>query len=357
MKAVYKETEGAYTACLTERPVPTLTKQDNVLIRVHACTTCGLDMHIWQGKLRDCRPPIIMGHEFVGTIVKAVGESLGFSVGERVICQPHLYACGHCEVCRLGYPQFCRSRRSLGIQRDGALAEYIAVPARYLHRVPDNLPDEFACLAEPFTISVSDVLVHADLTPGESVLIIGAGQVAQLALVAARCGGASRIFLSGAETDASLRLPAAAALGAVLWSSTAAGAIRWKPYCGPPMAAVWIWAVEASGSPAGIAAGIKALRPGGRMAVLGATKQPSVPIPWDAALRKAVTLQFNMMSDYTHMDRALALLAAFPGDLSPLITHRHPLRNGRTLPSCGTSRASRDLSPSAEFCCSYAHLE
>ncbi len=188
MKAVYKETEGAYTACLTERPVPTLTKQDNVLIRVHACTTCGLDMHIWQGKLRDCRPPIIMGHEFVGTIVKAVGESLGFSVGERVICQPHLYACGHCEVCRLGYPQFCRSRRSLGIQRDGALAEYIAVPARYLHRVPDNLPDEFACLAEPFTISVSDVLVHADLTPGESVLIIGAGQVAQLALVAARCG-------------------------------------------------------------------------------------------------------------------------------------------------------------------------
>ena len=92
MKAVYKETEGAYTACLTERPVPTLTKQDNVLIRVHACTTCGLDMHIWQGKLRDCRPPIIMGHEFVGTIVKAVGESLGFSVGERVICQPHLYA-------------------------------------------------------------------------------------------------------------------------------------------------------------------------------------------------------------------------------------------------------------------------
>lgn len=98
MKAVYKETEGAYTACLTERPVPTLTKQDNVLIRVHACTTCGLDMHIWQGKLRDCRPPIIMGHEFVGTIVKAVGESLGFSVGERVICQPHLYACGHCEV-------------------------------------------------------------------------------------------------------------------------------------------------------------------------------------------------------------------------------------------------------------------
>ena len=126
MKAVYKETEGAYTACLTERPVPTLTKQDNVLIRVHACTTCGLDMHIWQGKLRDCRPPIIMGHEFVGTIVKAAGESLGFSVGERVICQPHLYACGHCEVCRLGYPQFCRSRRSLGIQRDGALAEYIA---------------------------------------------------------------------------------------------------------------------------------------------------------------------------------------------------------------------------------------
>ena len=216
MKAVYKETEGAYTACLTERPVPTLTKQDNVLIRVHACTTCGLDMHIWQGKLRDCRPPIIMGHEFVGTIVKAVGESLGFSVGERVICQPHLYACGHCEVCRLGSPQFCRSRRSLGIQRDGALAEYIAVPARYLHRVPDNLPDEFACLAEPFTISVSDVLVHADLSPGESVLIIGAGQVAQLALVAARCGGASRIFLSGAETDASLRLPAAAALGADL---------------------------------------------------------------------------------------------------------------------------------------------
>ncbi len=324
MKAVYKETEGAYTARLTERPIPALTEQDNVLIRVRACTTCGLDMHIWQGKLRDCRPPIIMGHEFVGTIVETVGESLGFSVGERVICQPHLYACGHCEACRLGYPQFCRGRRSLGIQRDGALAEYVAVPARYLHRVPDNLPDEFSCLAEPFTISVSDVLVHADLTPGESVLIIGAGQVAQLALVAARCGGASRVFLSGVEADASLRLPAAAALGADLVINSSRGdpveaILRATHGRGVDLV------VEASGSPAGIAAGIKALRPGGRMAVLGATKQPSVLIPWDAALRKAVTLQFNMMSDYTHMERALALLAAFPGDLSPLITHRRPL--------------------------------
>ena len=117
-------------------------------------------------------------------------------------------------------------------------------------------------------------------------------------------------------------------------------------------------AVEASGSPAGIAAGIKALRPGGRMAVLGATKQPSVPIPWDAALRKAVTLQFNMMSDYTHMDRALALLAAFPGIFLRSSPIAIPWRNGSSaLPSCGTSRASRDLSPSVEFCCSYAHLE
>lgn len=324
MKAVYKETEGAYTSRLTERPVPTLTEQDNVLVRVHACTTCGLDMHIWQGKLRECRPPVIMGHEFVGTIAKIQGDSLGFSVGERVVCQPHLYACGSCDACHSGYPQFCRCRRTLGIHRDGAMAEYVAVPARYLHRVPASLPDEFACLSEPFTISVSDVLGRAALAPGETVFITGAGQVALLALVAARCGGASRIFLSGVEADAALRLPAAAALGADLVINSSRGDAAEAVLNATHGRGVDV-VVEASGAPAGITAGIRALRPGGRMAVIGATKQPQISIPWDIALGKAVTLCFNMMSNYAQMDWALALLADFPDDLSALITHRRPL--------------------------------
>lgn len=326
MKAVYKETEGAFTARLTERQIPALTERDNVLIRVHACATCGLDMHIWQGKLRDFRPPVIMGHEFVGTIAEIKGDGAGFAAGERVVCQPHLYACGRCEVCSLGYPQFCRSRRTLGIQRDGAMAEYIAVPAGYLHRVPASLPDEIACLSEPFTISVSDVLDRAGLAPGETVFITGAGQVALLALVAARCGGASRIFLSGVESDAALRLPAAAELGADLVINSSRGDAAEAVLNATHGRGVDM-VVEASGAPEGISAGIRALRPGGRMTVLGATKRPAAAVPWDMALGKAVTFCFNMMSDYTGMDRALALLAAFPDDLSPLITHRCLLKD------------------------------
>lgn len=325
MRALYKKGPGADASELLDRPIPQVDALDNVRVKVSACAVCGMDVHILHGKFK-CAPPFVMGHEFVGR-VETVGPGVTeLKVGDRVVAQPHLYACGHCEMCRLGFPQYCAEKRSLGIERDGAMAEYVALPERYLHRVPDSIPDELCCLLEPMTILVSDVIVYSKLRPGESVLIVGAGQIAQLAVVAAVAAGAGQVIVSGVAGDAEVRLPAARALGAdaVLNSMEEDVAERVLELTGGRGVDL---VVEASGAEAGINAGLAALRTGGRMCVLGGTKRDSVQVHWDAALRKMLRVDFHMMSDYQYMDRAIEIFAHPPRDLSPLVTHVAPLED------------------------------
>ncbi len=177
MKTLYKYAPGARTSRLAERPVPELTPLDNVRVRVNDCAVCGMDLHIYSGKFA-CDPPFVMGHEFVGVVESVFPGVTSVAPGDRVVAQPHLYACGQCQTCRDGFPQYCRDKRSLGINRDGAMAEYVVLPERYLHKIPDSIPNPIACLLEPMTILVSDVVVYSGLKPGDTVVIAGAGQVA-----------------------------------------------------------------------------------------------------------------------------------------------------------------------------------
>ena len=312
MKALYKYAPGPDASRLEDRSIPELTPLDNVRVKVSACSVCGMDVHISHGKF-PCDPPFIMGHEFVG-IVESVGPGVtSVAPGDRVVAQPHLYACGHCPVCKDGFPQYCKDKRSLGINRDGAMAEYVALPDQYLHKIPDSIPDNLACLLEPMTILVSDVIVYPDLQPGETVVIIGAGQIAQLAVVAAKAGGAGRVIIAGVTHDKEMRLPTALSLGAdvAVDSQTEDLVARVMELTGGRGADL---VVEASGSEAGINNAIACLRVGGRMTILGGTKRDSIAVNWDAALKKMLTLQFHMMSDYKYMDKSIEIFASYPWD-------------------------------------------
>ncbi|MCI8817487.1 MAG: alcohol dehydrogenase catalytic domain-containing protein [Angelakisella sp.] len=329
MKALYKYAPGGGTSRLEDRPIPQITPLDNVRVRVSACAVCGMDIHIYHGKFA-CDPPFVMGHEFVGRVESVEPEVTSVAPGDRVVAQPHLYACGSCQSCRDGFPQYCPQKRSLGINRDGAMAEYVVLPDRYLHKVPDAIPDPLACLLEPMTILVGDVIAYSGLQPGDTVVITGAGQVAQLALIAAKAGGAGRVVMGGVTSDRTLRFPAALALGAdaVVDSNTedlSALVMKLTDGRGADLA------IEASGSEAGINNAISCLRTGGRLTVLGLTRRDSVAVQWDTALRKMLTVRYHMMSNYRMMERSIEIFATYPRDLSPLVTHTMPLEEWKRM--------------------------
>jgi L-iditol 2-dehydrogenase len=131
---------------------------DEVLIKIEAAGICGSDVHFYDGSLTHCIPPVILGHEFSGQVVE-VGERVrGYSVGDRVVSEPHKGGCGLCRFCQTGQLEVCADKRAIGYKIDGAFAPYIAMPEASLHRIPDHLAYEHAALAEPLAVVVKGVL-------------------------------------------------------------------------------------------------------------------------------------------------------------------------------------------------------
>lgn len=315
MKALYKAGRGKESVSLQERPLPTVNETDNVLIRVRACAICGMDHQIYNDRF-PCTPPFIMGHEFVGTVEQVLG-SASVAPGDRVICEPHMYACGVCDACRSGLPQLCDSRRSVGIQRDGAMAPYIAVPSRYLHKVPDSIPDKLACLLEPFCLLVDNLGIPVQEEHAKTVVVIGGGLVGQFGVIAAKGCGAEQVILCC--THPSFRSEIGQELGAspVLYSQCddiAARVLEMTDGVGADIV------LEASGSESGINAAFAMVKKGGLISVMGGTKRDSVALNWDVCLRKAVRVHFHMMGNFAHMDKAIDIFAHPYTDLTPIVT-------------------------------------
>lgn len=328
MKALYKYGPGEKEIELRDLPIPAIMHDDDVLIKVAKVALCGMDVHIYHGNF-PCSPPFIMGHEFVGSVEKAGPAVSRLKPGDRVVAQPHHDACGICHACRSGLPQCCRQRRSLGISKDGAMAEYIVVQDRYLHLVPDSVSDSIAAIVEPLSMIVDD-LACVGLAENDTVAIIGAGQIAQLAVVAANAAKASLIVVLGAARDVPTHFPAAKALGAdctlTLGLDDAEAEIgRLTDGRGVDLV------VEASGSEQGIDAAIRIARIGGKLSLLGLSRKDHVPAAWDSMLKKRLTLHFNWMSDYSAMDETIALCANPPCSLDPLITRVAPLEAWRSV--------------------------
>lgn len=178
--------EGPRTMNIREVPIPEL-KPGEVLIRVKRAGICGSELGGYLGHNSLRKPPLIMGHEFSG-VIEQVGELVGdYQVGERVTANP-LITCGTCRYCRNGESQLCGSRNLLGAHRPGAFAQFVAVPARNVYRLKDQLTFEEGALAEPFACAIH-VCRLLQLTPTDRVLIYGAGPIGLFALQAAKVYG------------------------------------------------------------------------------------------------------------------------------------------------------------------------
>jgi L-iditol 2-dehydrogenase len=181
---------------LTDLPQPEIGAND-VLVRVRACGICGSDVHGMDGSTGRRIPPIVMGHEAAGTI-EAVGRDVkAWKTGDRVTFDSTV-SCGKCHFCRRGDINLCDNRQVLGVscgdyRRNGAFAEYVAVPQNILYRLPEGLPFEHAAMIEAVSIAVHAVNLTAHEL-GDTAVVVGSGMIGQLTVQAAKVAGFGRVF-------------------------------------------------------------------------------------------------------------------------------------------------------------------
>jgi L-iditol 2-dehydrogenase len=295
-----------------------------VLIRVAACGICGSDVHGYDGSSGRRIPPIVMGHEAAGTIA-ALGKGItGFAAGDRVAFDSTVF-CGSCAPCRRGEVNLCDNRQVLGVscsdyRRAGAFAEYVAVPAHIVYRLPDSLSFAEAAMLEAIAVAVHAVSL-AKISAGSSTLVVGAGMIGLLIVQVLRAPGCSRVFVT--DVDAS-RLRLAQTLGATAALSAETDAVlqilRLTEGAGVDVA------IEAVGATETVTASIESVRKGGTVILVG-NISPQITIPLQNVVTRQIRLQGSCASAGEY-PRAMDLLASGAVQVKPLITAIAPLAEG-----------------------------
>jgi threonine dehydrogenase-like Zn-dependent dehydrogenase len=266
-------------------PEPAAPGPGELLIKVSKAALCGTDSAEWDHGPLLARPPVILGHEFTGTVVAAGPDVMGaepggFAPGSRVVSGAGI-SCGTCAWCIAGRTNLCASYQTLGLHRDGGLAEYVLSPASICRAVPDELDDVGAAMAQPLAVALHAAR-RGKVGPGRSCVVIGAGGIGAFIVAAAAALGAGPLV---AVDIADGRLATAGELGA----THLVNAERGDPVqavlaaVGPDGAHV---VIEASGAPASPAAALEMLRRGGDVVIVGLQAQPFVINLFDVATRE-----------------------------------------------------------------------
>ena len=300
---------------MTEADIPKVGHND-LLIKIHKTAICGTDMHIynWDDWSQNTIPvPMIVGHEYVGTVVDMGQEVRGFKEGDRVSGEGHI-TCGHCRNCRAGRRHLCRNTSGVGVNRQGAFAEYLVIPAFNAFKIPDNISDELASIFDPFGNAVHTALSF-DLV-GEDVLITGAGPIGIMAAAVAKHAGARHVVITDVNE---YRLDLAMKMGA----SRAVNVT--KDNLGDVMTALGMTegfdvGLEMSGVPAALNDMLAKLNNGGKLAMLGIPPQ-NVAIDWNQVIFKGLTIKGIYGREMFETWYKMASLIQGGLDLSPIITH------------------------------------
>jgi threonine 3-dehydrogenase len=320
MKALRK-TRPARGLSLDAAPVPTIGPAD-VLVRVRAASICGTDLHIYgwdrwsQGRIK---PPVTLGHEFCGVVEKVGEEVTAVKPGDFVSAEMHVN-CGHCRQCRLGESHICRNLRIIGIDQDGAFAEFVKIPASNIWKLDPEIPERYAAILDPLGNAVHAAL--AGPIAGQTVLVTGCGPIGLMAIAVAKACGSSTVFATEVNEQ---RRAMAKKMGADLALNPAAedSVARVLGETGGTGADVLL---EMSGNPAAIQQGFKSLRAGGRASLLGIPTE-SVPLDLvnDVIFKGATVLGIYGRRMYQTWVQMTALLKAGRLGLDPLFGEREPL--------------------------------
>jgi threonine 3-dehydrogenase len=322
MRALVKESAGPGIV-LRDVPVPAYGPSE-VLIKVHHAGVCGTDLHIWEWDSwasNRLKPPVIVGHEFAGEItgLGAEASSAGLlAEGDLVTAEGHV-VCGHCLQCRLGAAHLCLRTRIIGVDRDGAFAEYIVMPASNVIKL-DGIPTEIGAIMDPIGNAVHTVL-EAEV-PGSTVLVLGCGPIGCFAVGVARAAGASLVIASDFNAR---RLELARAMGAHVTlnpgQDDVVARVR-ELTSGDGVDLV----CEMSGHPSGHAQAFAACRLGGRVNLLGTpSRTTEVDFARDVIFKGLTLYGVTGRKMYQTWHQMLRFLRGGQLNPKPVITHRFPL--------------------------------
>ena len=286
MKSLLLEEYGKFAIVDVPRPEP---GEQEVLLRVAACGICGSDVHGYDGFSGRRIPPLIMGHEAAGMIV-AVGSGVtAYKPGDRVTFDSTVY-CGHCIYCRRGEMNLCDRREVIGVscgeyRRDGAFAEYIAVPERILYRLPNKMSFPEAAMLEATSVALHAVKVSG-VKQGDTVLVVGAGMIGLLTMQALRAAGMGRVMIADIDetrltlgellgADEALRGTGEEIAKAVLAQTGGVGADA---------------VFDAVGRAKTVAESIESVRKGGTVTLIG-NIEPEVGLPLQKVVSRQIKIQ------------------------------------------------------------------
>ena len=295
---------------IRELPKPDIGEED-VLLEVANVGVCGSDLHQWTADHSwPVNYPVVLGHEFGGHIVALGKRVSGWQEGDRVVSETAAVIDPNNPMSRQGLYNLDPTRKGFGYGVNGAMTRYVSVPARCLHRVPEGLAFEQACLTEPCSVAYNAMVGNTRLKPGDRVIVIGPGTIGILCAAVARLCGAE-VAIVGLETDRN-RLDIARKYG-----------------CEPIIRDAKEWAMErdglgadvvvdAAGASATLQSAMQWVRPNGQITKVGWGPQP-LQFSLDPIVQKNVTLQGSFSHNWPVWERVLALLAGGQLDVKPII--------------------------------------
>ncbi|MET8576605.1 L-threonine 3-dehydrogenase [Streptomyces sp. NPDC005012] len=320
MKALVKE-KAEPGLRLMDVPEPAIGPGD-VLIKVLRTGICGTDLHIraWDGWAQQAiRTPLVVGHEFVGEVVETGRDVVDVRPGDRVSGEGHL-VCGKCRNCLAGRRHLCRATVGLGVGRDGAFAEYVALPAAnvWVHRVPVDL--DVAAIFDPFGNAVHTALSFPLVN--EDVLITGAGPIGLMAAAVAKHAGARNVVVTDVSDE---RLELARKIGADLALNVARTTVAdGQRELG--LREGFDIGLEMSGQAAALREMVANMTHGGRIAMLGLPSE-EFPVDWSRIVTSMLTIKGIYGREMFETWYAMSVLLENGLDLAPVITGRYDHRD------------------------------
>jgi threonine 3-dehydrogenase len=302
---------------MTDAPKPVVGPND-VMIRIRKTAICGTDMHIfnWDDWAQKTIPvPMTVGHEYVGTVEAMGGEVRGLKIGQRVSGEGHI-VCGHCRNCRAGRRHLCRNTVGVGVNRPGAFADYLVIPAVNAFPIPDDIPDEIAAILDPFG-NAAHTALSFDLV-GEDVLITGAGPIGIMAAAIARHIGARYIVITDVND---YRLDLARRMGATRAINVGKTKLR-DVMSELGMTEGFDVGLEMSGVPDAFRSMLDCMNHGGKVALLG-IPPAQMAIDWNQVIFKGLEIKGIYGREMFETWYKMVAMLQSGLDLTPMITHHY----------------------------------
>ncbi len=301
---------------LREVPKPAI-GGDDVLVEVVAVSVCGSDLHQWTSSHSwPVNYPVVLGHEFGGKVVEVGSNISNWKIGDRVVSETAAIIDHNSPMTRIGRYNLDPTRKGFGYGVNGAMTKYVRVPARCLHRIPDNVPFEHAALTEPCSVAYSAVIAPGYIKPGDRVVVLGPGPIGVLCGAMAKLAGAE-VAVVGLERDRE-RLKAAQSYGC----EVIIGDVKQWATAVDGLGADGV--VDAAGISATLKIALDVVRPAGWIAKVGWGPQP-LDFSLDPLVQKNVTLQGSFSHNWPMWERVLRMMSTGQLDITPVLGGIYPL--------------------------------